>query len=180
MGCDIHPYVEYVIKNYQDAYCFAELSMDRDYWLFHALAGVRGSPLTGDKVGVPKGMPDNPSSTVQGAYYLIVSDDRAGKAIDGDRYVTMEDAKKYEQHGASFVIRPKRDDGWTPPVLLSGPDYHSASYLNVEELKKIRENYLSIEDERISESHELNSVIAMMEALERPDVEARFVFWFDN
>ena len=34
--------------------------------------------------------------------------------------------------------------------------------------------------ERVTGSRELNSVIAMMEALERPDVEARFVFWFDN
>ena len=180
MGCDIHPYVEYVVETSQDAYCFAELSMDRDYWLFHALAGVRGSPLTGDKIGVPKGVPDNLSPTVRDEYYMVVDNERAGKDIEG--YITIEEAKKYEQaYGAKLLVRPKIEySGWVPPVLLSNPDYHSASYLNVEELKKVRGNFLSIEDKRVETNYELDSIIAMMEALERPGVKSRFVFWFDN
>lgn len=200
MGTDIHAYLE-IEKTNVDYYrgeeskfhdLFCEISFTRDYLLFDLLAGVRGQ--ISDAVFEPRGFPSKASFQVVNEYSY--------------RVVHHSDPQKDEmpfEEASSKVSR-----GWchwvgTSHQRISNPDWHTPSYLYVDELRKVKDVYkekklqefeavakflfamskevnvkelLSAEDDYM---FELDAVIAMMETLEKnKTVKCRLVFWFDN
>ena len=151
MGCDIHAYLEAVHtddKGQRSGWCFAELTIDRDYALFGMLANVRWVNPLGFQ---PKGMPPRGelSHTVLDAYYERVDDEKAKQPTnqcdecEREKYITREAAMKY---GRKILIGETREDGYKYDDLTPGCDWHSASYLNLEELMVVRNNYKNFVD----------------------------------
>ena len=156
MGCDIHAYVEHR-KNYGWC-CFAKLYLDRDYRLFGALADVRNYDEV-ECLITPKGYPKDGAKfgcSVED-YYCFVSSEPEPK----DEYCTREDAEHWiKYYGSKYKPGTKK-------MWVSIPDWHTPSWLTLKELRAIRS---------IHEDKQLDSIIALMETLEKP----RLVFWFDN
>lgn len=160
MGCDIHGYIEYKRwpENESPYWDFGGCFGSRDYSMFGLMAGVR----QGGCIVEPRGLPKDITRQVLWEYGLYVSDEE--NADDQEHTVSRERAAKWVNDGSSI---------WLEDKLVSGPDWHTPSYLSTEEfetcLNKRREmawNY----------DFEWDAMLAAMKAL--PD--ARLVFWFDN
>lgn len=156
MGCDIHAYLEVVssLREGQDQpYVdgFAKVRLDRNYGLFTAMAGVRGSD--DHAVVQPRGVPKNLSYMALQEYTLQVShDDPEG--------CTPEQVERW---GTGYWDENKR--------LAIGPDWHSASWLGTKELKEVLKK---------TQSHQIEALVAAMEVLDKTQGQSRLVFWFDN
>ncbi len=94
-------------------------------------------------------------------FHLYVAD---GLEEREPRTVLRETAERYLKRGSKQVDKH----------TITDPDWHTPSWLVLEELERVRE---SLE----SRSEDLDAVIAMMRELERSGRKrARLVFWFDN
>lgn len=144
MGCDIHAYIEMYNSNNKDPFvdCFAEnISIGRDYKLFGLLAGVRSMhPENLD----PKGIPTAPGLSYMCThhYYLSVCDSHNRNntvyhtgCYDGSRCVSTEEAEKMVSEGRSKYVDAQK-------TLITNPDWHSATYLCLAEMMRIRKTYL--------------------------------------
>jgi hypothetical protein len=140
MGCDIHAYIEFFsksdFKNSRKCFvdCFAgELSFGRDYILFGLVAGVRHHlpPLI-----KARGIPTEPelSYTVSDAYYLNVVADDAARFSDNSIRRTL--AEEYVSEGYAHYTDSTKSH-------ITNPNYHSATYLTLDELLTIRKMYLT-------------------------------------
>lgn len=146
MGCDIHAVIEYCRKR-QDGderephwMTWATVSPGRNYAMFTAMAGVRGEE--GRAIVQPRGIPARVSFGVMNDYYLYVTEN-----TDGDpQSITQEKADKYLAYGSTR--HP------TMPQYISGPDWHSASWLTTAEMEQVMTRYLEIENEYIKERNE--------------------------
>lgn len=211
MGCDIHAYLEYFNTEdktpWVDVYA-ADISFNRNYNLFNALAGVRGFGGPFD----PKGLPKKPpvSMTTFNKYYLkIIEKDLPNNKFlywgTGERTVLRPDAMKMiEQYNLV-------EEDFNGAKYIRNPDWHSASHLELNDLITVRRRYLidaldydcsykgkkrkevlgKLESSdpydlmRLSfpeiECAPLNATIASMIAIENSGPhKARLVFWFDS
>lgn len=203
MGADIHAYIDEA-SGVRGASSWAKVRIDRDYWLFGLLAGVRG----GGAVFPPRGTPEEMGWFAEDDYWITVTD-KADVAIH-DGWCLRETAEEYIAHGS----KPKyhKDGGlWK----VAGPDWHSSSWLYADEVAKVQEKYAKValanarkeiatlaaesDDEmgriavgtlrphyqavidRGGANRDLAAIIAAMRALNGDDPRwTRLVFWFDN
>ena len=189
MGCDIHPFIEY--KNSDSWSFFASVHIDRDYGLFHCLAAVRGYDAEVKPISEPKGMPKDISSAVIDEYCYFISES------NDDSHISKEKAEEYIKSGSS-----ERFDEYH----ITRPDWHSASWLTLSEVKEAYKRYLNyykayiekpidvktsdefhkfIEETKnihkpIERNKDIEAVIACMESLSLNCDDVRLVFWFDN
>jgi hypothetical protein len=149
MGCDIHSYIEVVRTQRNDTYytkVFFTPNITRDYLLFACMAGVRTHSTENlPAFATPKGLPDRLSCEVQQEYYMYVANDEKEEEEfeqDGVSACSKEDAEKYKQRGLKEI---KIGD----MTFIEDPDYHSASWLTIEELEEVDRLYCSstVEDD---------------------------------
>lgn len=148
MGCDIHAYIEsYSSEDYNNdpkrcfVNCFAEnVHFGRDYKLFGLIANVRS--MNNKSNMDPKGVPTSPemSYVCSHHYYLSVCDDSAAAGtayawLRSDRSVTRQAADKMVSDGSSKYIDSNKN-------TIIDPDWHSATYLHLDEMMKVRKAYL--------------------------------------
>ena len=180
MGCDIHLLIEYdeggdspfsqedLISQFGEG----EIDISRNYFVFNALAGVRGDDLP-DPIISPWGIPKIISHEAITSNYSYVIDE--GEKIYDDNYELRSHAEDYVKNGYShYRDHLNKKNGW-----VSNPDWHSASWLTYRELKAV------LDVEYIEEKYfpkELEVVIGTLEVIERlygPN-RSRVIFWFDN
>jgi hypothetical protein len=190
MGADIHMYVEYRNKKQakeRDAkgekpYWMAygrQVNPGRNYVMFAILASVRGDyPESFQPKGkLPK---DHMSWTTSGDAYMYIYD-KKDEGKDWEGFVTLKKAKEWEKYGCKIINRP---DG--TPAFVEHPDFHSHSWMSIEELEQAYKIYTEKASkqwgEEITRPHvEWMALLASMKALEGDDEnEVRVVFWFDN
>jgi hypothetical protein len=174
MGCDIHGYIDYLTEGFKGetekrACDFAKVDINRNYLLFSVLAGVRNYdnliPLS-----KPKGLPELVSYTVESDNTIYITEN----STDDDDYTTPEQAERWVKNGSSTYYK----NHW-----VTHPDWHSHSWLNLEEMRQLREKYLEVGKnyEWVKEFPvPMEAVIGAMEALSKAGKEPRFIFWFDN
>jgi hypothetical protein len=150
MGADIHCYIEYRKRNDSGEKRWlsfgGRLNPGRNYGVFAVLAGIR-SDKSIPVPFPPRGLPEDTGFKAVDDYYLFI--DETGF----ENSVTSETAKQYvENCGCHYK---NNHDG--KPTWVSHPDWHSHSWLTTEELKKVFQEYLKLEEvwfkERI-EKHE--------------------------
>ena len=190
MGADIHMYVEY--RNKKDAkerevrgekpywMSYGErMNPGRNYTMFAVLAEVRGFCM---KSFEPKGklhIDEMGWSARHDAYMYIHSEKTQDKEWPG--YVTLEQAKKWHVYGSRII-----NDADGNPAFVEHPDWHSHSWMTIDELKQAYKIYAKEASkewgEKITKPHvEWMALLASMKALEDGgENEVRVVFWFDN
>jgi len=172
LGCDIHIFIEHKSKSSSVWYGFGgEIFLPRNYNLFGLLAGVRG----GDSIFPPRGIPDDIDITCQECWFIRVNDD----LVAHDGYCSESDAKYWVSMGCSTPVY----HGDTLNILkVSGPDWHTPSWLNLEEyeqvLKVLESKYEAEGYNSIDPSY--YAILGAMAAFREVDHESRIVFWFDN
>lgn len=134
MGCDIHAYIEYDDFKTQTGEWFvsdfAHPSVGRNYTMFALMAGVRYDPRTDTDfkpLFAARGLPKSISWSTEREYTCVVSDEHAAKGWE--RYCTTEEAHRWLDHGHSKWYNEGRK-------IISGPDWHHASWLTVDELEQ--------------------------------------------
>jgi hypothetical protein len=199
MGCDIHAFVDYD-QTHQDGvstFHWGSIKLERNYWLFSLLAGVRGQR---EQSLQPKGLPKNMSWQVRREVYLELINDADVNDYTREGYVGREHAKKHN---------------WTiiDEYHCEHPDWHSHSYLNLEELDGVIKNYMELSEtlpvlievgeqalagdvhvrtflptgtklvkrtRKVTMPADLAALRAAMAALKDGGFEPRFIFFFDN
>lgn len=157
MGCDIHAYIEYQNKggrweNVQGVWTakrgarfghkYDESTsgyLDRDYRMFGLLAGVRIPELVRHE---PRGIPEGLASRTFDAYALNVDDEHLAKYPDSEYAVSNAKADSWVRSGSSHEIVRLNYQG--EPVnsrYISGPDWHTASWLTSHEFAEILRTY---------------------------------------
>jgi hypothetical protein len=185
MGCDIHMFVEYANKqrlkeqreeNKSEWWnCFGgRLNPCRNYTMFGLLSkGVRSNFEEGFE---PKGKlsRDNMSWEANDhAMYYISETEEEGS-------VTIETALRYQKYGAKLYKNQDGEYTW-----VDNPDWHSHSWLSVEEYEKAldiyKKNIDDYSDEIVGIPLEWRTILTLMKELEDGgENEVRIVFWFDN
>lgn len=176
MGCDIHCYIQYKEKTEDNRWwdCFGgHIYLGRNYAMFGVLAGVR------DKYAPhsfqPKGLlpKEKLSWRVKDDLYLTITED--GK---GENEATLEDAMRWF-NGSKIV-----NDSKGNPYLVLHPDWHSHSWMTIEEYKQALKWYKEYAKEDGIEGgvpFDYKVILKVMKVLEnngRNDV--LLIFWFDN
>jgi hypothetical protein len=168
MGCDIHLYIEYCYNpDKTDAYwqSFGHIRPGRDYEMFTALAGVRGSY---EPIVHPRGVPDKMGFESEWDYYLTVND----KYKDQEGYCSTTTADRWVEEGTGERILPLQDGTSIRKVV--NPDWHTPSWLTAEEF----EGAIKLSEDRCGDKSNpsYQAILAAMKALPN----ARVVIWFDN
>ncbi|XXX78715.1 hypothetical protein WMF30_08055 [Sorangium sp. So ce134] len=180
MGCDIHIFVEYgTDRGAFEALSDGAFLLPPDYDLFAALAGVRAEPGF-VPFQVPRGLPHDVSQHVASRYFVpVLEDDRAGAWGIGEHF-TPRLAAQLVESGASRWLPA----GVTVPLLPSThgyivhPDWHSASWLTADELRRALEHARFRLDASSDEFQLLFQYVSAAAAKKGPST--RVVFWFDN
>lgn len=139
MGCDIHTYLDYDEFKKHDgsgwyASNVAKFYINRNYILFAVLAGVRNYDNV-VPVSKPKGMPDNLSYFVEDDYTLSILNKNDGD-VNEDGCCSYEEGKHFiELAGGCWRGDERR---------VAHPDWHSASWFNVDELREVQRIYSSM------------------------------------
>jgi hypothetical protein len=141
MGCDIHCYVEYrnrsENKNWQDF--GGRINPGRNYLMFSIMAGVRSWGDDDCVLFKPKGLPDDLGYASEHDNFLYITDT---KCVCGEsKSVTMETAERWVKSGCS--VYKNNHEG--KPTWVSHPDWHSHSWLSLEEYKQILSKYKELE-----------------------------------
>lgn len=172
MGCDIHMFVEYKRKDSDYWQSLGgRINPGRNYFMFGILSkGVRSMPSFSFE---PKGIPENMSYSANEREYILISEDRE---IDGESWCSLEDAKRWERNGSKILYHNGK------PWKVEHPDWHSHSWLTIEEYKKALDFY---KEECVKENYdfkepEYSAILAAMQELESHGLDVRIVFWFDN
>lgn len=101
----------------------------------------------------------------------------------GENEITINKAIQYSKNYGSKIHRSKKDN---EPTWISHPDWHSHSWLTIEEFEKSLKDYEKItsnieEYESNSPNIEYYAILASMKALsDNGKNDVRIVFWFDN
>lgn len=170
MGCDIHISVEGrrlggqwfdVMKPWEP----------RHYGLFGEMAkGIRGRGS--EYAFKPRGFPENAAYGTISAYGLmIIREGQAEEATVNDWVegaVLRSEADRWVDEGLSV---------WINDYMISHPDHHSPSWLDIREFEMA---ILSVERAEDEVQPEYAAIKAYMYALENRGYETRLVFWFDN
>lgn len=139
MGCDIHAFIETFSKQesltndscFVDCYS-SEISFGRDYILFGLIAGVRHNAIIS-----PRGIPTNPSMsyTTSNKYFLRVVDLPEDEVSCRNNCVARMKAEEYVKQGSSQYTDDSKNK-------IIGPDWHTPTWLTLDELIQIRKIYL--------------------------------------
>jgi len=177
MGCDIHLHVEYKNKNQKSwdkswqTLAFDGLYISRDYALFTLMADVRNyDDVT--PVAYAQGVPTDMHWGTKGKYVLHVD----SKNSNREGSCSLEFAEKWINTGQSHVVNKecvKTDEEVKEGDFISSPDWHSASYMDIKEVRAVNKRLPYC-------NPSFKAVIGAMGALERSGYETRIVFWFDN
>jgi hypothetical protein len=197
MGCDIHAFIDYdeIHQDGISTFHWGSIKLERNYWLFSLLAGVRGER---EQSLQPKGLPKTMSWQVRREVYLQLIDD-ADINDNTERCIGKEHAKK---HNWKMVDE----------YYCEHPDWHSHSYLSLEELDGVIANYMALSEtlpiwieegeqaliddvhirtlptgtklvhrtQKVTMPADLAALRAAMAALKEYGLEPRFIFFFDN
>lgn len=171
MGCNSHTYIEYRRKSDAEQgnnYWWSLLnhSVDsRNYALYAKMAGVRNYHDAITPISNWRGFPEDASDVAKSEYYYLIDDQ--GYEKGWDHCVSSKQAAEWVASGAAtFPL-----DGSN---RVSGPDWHSPSYLTGEE-------FLTAVREVASDDVYWTAIAAMVEnVMQRAAYEVRVVFWFDN
>lgn len=157
MGCDIHAYIEYrnrrgrwenvqgvwTAKKHQRFHGEYDEStsghLDRNYRMFGMLAGVRVPEL---QVYERRGVPESMAWRTIDAYAIAVDDKFLAQHPDYDGVISTRKANEYVGNGWSQDVVVLNSDG--NPVdrrYVSGPDWHSASWLATHEYAEVLRRY---------------------------------------
>lgn len=173
MGCDIHMYVQYREKSrantkYDWWDSFGSQFGNRNYTLFGILAGVRDTSVKHSFD--PKGLPSfGLSYVIESELYLHIRKDGEEK-YEGS--CTLEDAKRW---GHPIINNDKGE-----PWRTVHPDWHSFSWMTIDELKQAFKWYKK-ESDGYGLDVEYKAMLKAMEVLEdKGRNEVVVVFWFDN
>jgi hypothetical protein len=155
--------------------------MSSSYALFCALAGVRCG--NGERPLIPpRGLPHDLSGAVSGHYFLpVIEHDRArGWGLLPTEFRTPEQALEQESRGALRL-----PETMTPPLVPAThgyigarPDWHSATWLTLPELRQCLERAgLPLSATPV----ELRWLLRYLDVVEQTDnITTRLVLWFDN
>ena len=174
MGCDIHLYIEYSRKETREdgkkywtnfGNCFGH----RDYHLFGILArDVRIDNPNGFPV---KGLPGGGLGFVTENDSLIyISEDG-----EGDNETTLERAQAWNRDFHCKIINNRAGE----PQLVENPDWHSHSWLTLQEYEKALNIYWT-DPETFNIHPEYKAILGAMKSLDEQGYDVRAVFWFDN
>jgi len=175
MGCDIHLYVQYREKERADTKYdwwqgFGSNFGDRNYTLFGILAGLRDRNVkhSFDPKGLP---PFKLCYEVEHDLYCYIRKEGESRGDYDGPSCTLEDAKRWG--------RPIINDSKGEPWKTLHPDYHSHSWLTLEELKQAFRWYKKETGYKLNV--EYRAMLKAMEVLEdNGKNEVVVVFWFDN
>ena len=169
MGCDIHLYVEYNKKKAEKDYWWSfgsRFNLGRNYLIFGLLSeGVRCDVEGSIK---PKGLPENLSFTTNNDNSLYISENS-----HEERSCSLEQAKRWEKNGYKITYNENN-----VPVFIEHPDWHSHTWLTLEEYKQALTKYDELADYEIAVDYKL--ILSVLEKLEAEGYDARLVIWFDN
>jgi hypothetical protein len=166
MGCDIHLYIEYKLKEDTDWVSFGkEMGPGRDYGVFAELAGVRR--WTNHTTYIePRGIPEKVGYSANDDYWLYIVDDASESHREG--LTARSKAERWVKNGDS-VHKPDN------PEFISHPDWHSASWLTTEEYGAAIARVGPVT--RLTYSAIYGTLLALTAS---GAYAARVVFWFDN
>lgn len=169
MGCDIHLYVEYSREGQYYANFGGCFNPGRNYWLFGLLSkGVRCEFL---ESLIAKGLPENLAYiTRQDSRLLLLSDDNQAEEWEG--WCSKSDAEEYVKHGEKLLVK----DG--KPFAVTHPDWHSHSWVTVDEFEKVLFHYNKMTEATIEPEYE--AILAASKCLIDFGYIVRIVYWFDN
>lgn len=180
MGCDIHMYIQYTNKKYAEEDKAkgkepwwqgfgGQINPGRNYGMFGTLAGVRYAPENEDKMFEPKGLPDfGLSWEAKDDLFLMIDD---GPDACDEKTCTLEQAKRWG--------RPIINDSKGKPYKTYHPDWHSHSWLTVDEFAKALRWYKA--DSGYGPGVEWSTMLKTMRSLEAKGKNVVYVvFWFDN
>lgn len=187
MGCDIHGFIE--TRNKVALWWpFAKLYLPRNYEMFARLAGVRGPAELA--VVAPRDLPEDASLVTSGECTLHVV--YSAGVPKGDRTVGAKEAAQWVKEGKSRyfgVVKPATitstpKDGiptsWVHneglegfPSQVTNPDYHSFTWLTMDELNRAIANVSDIQPE-------YPAMVSAMKILGEAGHDVRVVLWFDN
>ena len=165
MGCDIHAFIE--IKEGEDSWeSISKPYLSRNYGMFGLMAGVRIESV----LFKPKGLPTDCGWSVSFENELFVTTN-GGE----DHCITKETAERWVASGSSKWVDEKKN-------RVTHPDWHSHSWLTIEEFSKCITKY-----EKLARASGYESTapyykiaLATMRAAKKLGYEVRLVFWFDN
>jgi hypothetical protein len=131
MGCDIHVYIEYKEKSDENWRSFGgRINPGRNYKLFELMAGVRSDECS---LFSPRGIPDQTGYYAKHDNTLFITE-----CGDNDgEYVKMEKATQWVDSGYSTFINNREGK----PTWVTNPDWHTHSWLNLEEYRQVLEVY---------------------------------------
>jgi hypothetical protein len=133
------------------------------------MAGVRGG--VDDCLFEPKGLPEDIAYAAENDNFLYISDTKC--SCGESRSVTMENAERWVK-GESSVFKNNHEG---KPTWVSGPDWHSHSWLSLTEYKQVLEKYKVLEqkDFEIRQEENLDFIKYIKE--NNPDVEIKEDSW---
>lgn len=178
MGCDIHLYVESKPKNCDTWFTtgFGGEFSERNYTMFGKLAGVRDEPDYETFIE-PRGVPKDISWCALDGYTLhVVENDKYEEDSyyqDAEGYCKRSDAEMWVKNGYSKYWNDDK-------LLVSGPDWHSASWLTFEEYEKIIN---TLNSDALGYNRQYPDYVALLEYMRvfhNCGQDVRIVFWFDN
>lgn len=175
MGCDIHTYIEYRRPDQDKKYDWmsfeGQMNPRRNYNMFARLASVRGQ-FEGISLK-PRGLPEGIGYRSRSDNQLYITE------TEGEGYVTMEKAKSWVEggYGCEFI-----NDHEGKPTWVTHPDWHSHSWLTVDEYAKVVQEYCEQVKgaNTYNNPEEYKAQVAAMKSLQNDGYEVRIVFWFDN
>lgn len=173
MGCDIHMYVEYRSPTMREDYwsSFGErINPGRNYTLFGYLAGVRDTEV---KQIVPsRGLPENLGWSAGYDSSIRINDEVSDNE---EGFCTLKQAQEWVKYGCKIEER----DG--KPYRVSHPDWHSHSWMSVNEFGKVLKSATSGDkQDGNNPGDEYFALLAATKELKKRGNEVRIVFWFDN
>lgn len=174
MGCDVHVYVEYS-KDGKHWRNLTDNAGSRNYVMFGILAGVRVSDA---QLFEPKGMPDGALSyATESGYWTNVAPDEHPEYAEWDNWTSRANADRWVSGGYAKYDENKQ--------RVSGPDWHSHSWLTTDEVAQAVERYRKVvgnywPEESGSAPTEWVAILGAMRAIEKNGETARVIFWFDN
>ena len=188
MGCDIHLRIEQKRKTETDDWRLCKLTRekswgDRVYGMFARLANVRNY---WELKHLPvRGFPKDAASVTCLAYYCIVlPDEEYEKGISvyensKVHYVKESTANRWISGGVSEEV--KCDQLYTDKRIITHPDWHSASWCTVEEMRKCVNETFYKDGRWTGDYIEWLSLLGAMDGIEKSgEYDCRAVFWFDN
>jgi len=156
MGCDIHVYIEYWNPRWFQNNPFASVNsfgregiyISRNYALFAHLAGVRDySGYYGGPLFPPRGIPEQPALSWEIREQYFVSVRETDDADDNEHCCSLANAEDWVRHGSSYWAHERHE--WAKLQLergyryVSGPDWHTASWLTLAEAEQVLAQYRS-------------------------------------